>query len=114
MSDSLEVSGTDLRYLITAYLFDHGPATVEELVDALAYHGFRTAARPSKAISDALRWEVAHGRVIRFQRGRYGPGDMPRSTEYRIYKRVQALHARVAELSLKGGQPQRPSGQPAA
>jgi hypothetical protein len=39
MSQLLAVSGTDLRYLLTAYLFDHGPATVEELVDALAYHG---------------------------------------------------------------------------
>lgn len=114
MSDSLEVRGTDLRYLVTAYLFDHGPATVEELVDALAYHGFCTAGRASKAISDALRWEIAHDRVIRFRRGRYRPGSMPRSTEYRIYKRVQSLHARVAELSLRGGQEQRPPGQPAA
>jgi hypothetical protein len=59
VSQLLTVSGTDLRYLLTAYLFDHGPATVEELVDALAYHGFRPIGRPSKAVSDALRWETA-------------------------------------------------------
>jgi hypothetical protein len=53
------VSGTDPRYLLTAYLFDHGPATVDELVDALAYHGFRLLGRPSKAVSDALRWELS-------------------------------------------------------
>jgi hypothetical protein len=100
MSDSLEVRGTDLRYLITAYLFDHGPATVDELVDALAYHGFRTAGRSSKAISNALRWEIAQQRVIRFKRGRYRPGSMQLSTQERIYKRVQELHAKAAELSL--------------
>ena len=41
MSNSVEVRGTDLRYLLTAYLFDHWPATVDELVEALMYHGFR-------------------------------------------------------------------------
>jgi len=96
MSDSLQVRGTDLRYLITAYLFDHGPATVDELVDALAYHGFRTAGRASKAISNALRREIAQERVIRFKRGRYRAGSMPLSTQERIYKRVQELHAKVA------------------
>jgi hypothetical protein len=114
MSDSVEVRGTDLRYLLTAYLFDHGPATVEELVDALAYHGFETVGRASKAVSDALRWEIEHGRVIRFRRGRYRPGKMPRSTEHRITSRVRALHDQVAELSLRGGQQQCPPGQPAA
>jgi hypothetical protein len=103
MSNSLEVRGTDLRYLLTAYLFDHGPATVVELVDALTYHGFRTVGRASKSVSDALRWERAHGRVIRFRRGRYRPGCMPRGTEHRIFKRVRALHDEVAELSLRGG-----------
>jgi hypothetical protein len=100
MSDSLEVRGTDLRYLVTAYLFDHGPATVDELVDALAYHGFCTAGCASKAISDAVRREIAQDRVIRLKRGRYRPGSMPLSTEERIYKRVQELHAKVADLSL--------------
>jgi hypothetical protein len=64
VSQLLTVSGTDLRYLLTAYLFDHGPATVEELVDALAYHGFRPIGRPSKAVSDALRWEMARARAV--------------------------------------------------
>ncbi len=71
MTDSLEVSGTDLRYLLTAYLFDHGGSTIDELVDALTYHGFHTVGRPSKAVSDALRWEMGQGRVIRLRRGRY-------------------------------------------
>ena len=81
MSQLLTVSGTDLRYLLTAYLFDHGPATVEELVDALAYHGFRPIGRSSKAVSDALRWEMARGRAIRIRRGNYRPGTMTRATD---------------------------------
>lgn len=114
MSDSLEVRGTDLRYLLTAYLIDHGPATVDELVEALAYHGFRAVGRASKSVSDALRTEITRGRVIRFRRGRYGPGIMPRATEYRILQRVRALHHEVAEMSLRGGHLQTRPDPPAA
>jgi len=103
MTNLLQVKGTELRYLLTTYLFDHGPATVAELVDALEYHGFFVSGRPSKAVSDALRCEMEHGRVIRFRRGRYRHGTMPRGTEHRIMKRVQALHAQVAELSRRAG-----------
>ena len=103
MTNLLEVRGIELRYLLTTYLFDHGPSTVAELVDALTYHGFCVGARPSKAVSDALRWEMVHGRVRRLRRGRYGPMSMPRATEHRISQRVLALHARVAEMSLRGG-----------
>ncbi|MFL6088087.1 MAG: hypothetical protein ACJ74F_33985 [Mycobacterium sp.] len=103
MSNTLRVKGTELRYLLTTYLFDHGPATVAELVDALTYHGFGVGGRPSKAVSDALRWEMTHGRVHRLGRGRYGPVSMPRGTEHRISQRVLALHARVAEMSRRAG-----------
>jgi hypothetical protein len=104
MSTSREVRGVELRYLLTTYLYDHGPATVEELVDALTYEGFDVGGRASKAVSDALRWEIAHGRVIRLGRGRYRPAWMPRATEYRIDQRVKALRAEVAKRSLEGGQ----------
>lgn len=102
MSMSLEVGGTDLRYLLTAYLVDHGPATVGTLVDALEYHGFRPPGRPSEAVSAALRRELDHGRVIRVRRGRYRAGTMPRATHHRIFKRVRALHDEVAGLSRNG------------
>jgi hypothetical protein len=104
MSTSREVRGVELLYLLTTYLYDHGPATVEELVDALTYQGFDVGGRASKAVSDALRWEIAHGRVIRLGRGRYRPAWMPRATEYRIDQRVKALRAEVAKRSLEGGQ----------
>jgi hypothetical protein len=101
VSQLLTVSGTDLRYLLTAYLFDHGPATVEELVDALAYHGFRPIGRSSKAVSDALRWETARARAIRISRGNYRPGTMSRATRHRIIARVRTLHDEVAALSRR-------------
>ncbi len=103
MSQLLTVSGEDLRCLLTAYLFDHGPATVEELVDALAYHGFQPIGRSSKAVSDALRWEMAHERAIRIRRGRYRPGAISRATHHRIVARVHTLHDQAAALSLRAG-----------
>lgn len=90
------VHGIELRYLLTAYLLEHGHADVAELVTGLIGQGFATAGRPSKAASDALRWEQAHGRVRKFGRGQYGPGAIPRGTEYRLHQRVQALRDEVA------------------
>jgi hypothetical protein len=98
--------GIELRYALTMHLVLHGPATIAELIDALSHHGFCVRGRPSKAVSDALRWEIEHGRVRRLARGRYGPAYIPRSTEYRIHERVLALRASTegADLSLRGGQ----------
>jgi hypothetical protein len=74
----------------------HGPATVATLTDMLEYQGFRVAGRASKAVSDALRWEIGRGRVRRLRRGLYGPGAMPRATEQHIHKRVMALRGEAA------------------
>lgn len=114
MSDSLEVRGTDLRYLLTAYLFDYGPATIDELVEALMYHNFRPAGRASKSVSGALRWEIFQGRAVRVRRGQYRPGTMPLATADRIYKRVRALHDGVAALSLTSRRLRTPPIPPAA
>jgi hypothetical protein len=93
------LKGIELRYVLAMQLAVHGPATISELIDVLDWHGFCVRGRPSKAVSDALRWEIAHGRVRRLDRGLYGPGYMPRGTEYRIHQRVLALRA-AAKLSL--------------
>lgn len=94
---------TDLRYLLVTHIYDHGVVSVEELVESLAHQGFSIRGRPSKTVSDALRTDVKIGRVIRRGRGRYGPGEMPRATEYRIDQRVLALRAKVAALSGRDG-----------
>jgi hypothetical protein len=62
--------GIELRYALTLHLAQQGPATIAELIDALTYHGFSVGGRPSKAVSDALRWEIGRGRVNRLARGR--------------------------------------------
>jgi hypothetical protein len=97
------LKGIELRYVLTMHLSQHGPATITEMIDALDWHGFCVRGRASKAVSDALRWEIGRGRVRRLGRGRYGPASIPRSTEYRIHQRVLSLRA-AAGLSLRGGQ----------
>ena len=97
--------GTELRYLLTDHLHVHGPATVAELAVMLARRGFVTHGRSSKAIPDALRWEIRLGRAGRRRRGQYVPGWMPRSTEHRIHTRVLALReeAQMCIRTPRGG-----------
>ena len=85
--------------MLTIHLAHNGPATIAEMIDALIGQGFCVRGRASKAVSDALRWEIARGRVRRLGRGVYGPRHIPRSTEYRIHQRVLTLRA-AAKLSL--------------
>jgi len=110
MNESRQLSGIELRYVLTMHLSQHGPATVTELIDAIGWHGFSVRGRASKAVSDALRWEIGRGRVHRLGRGRYGPAYIPRSTEHRMLQRVLALRAE-ARLSRGGGQRGVPPGQ---
>jgi hypothetical protein len=85
------LQGIELRYVVTMNLTVHGPATVVEIIELLEYQGFVIVGRASKTVSDALRWELRRGRVRRIRRGKYGPGQMPRSTEHYIHKRAIAL-----------------------
>jgi hypothetical protein len=89
------IRGIEPRYMLTFHLANQGPATVAELIEAIRHHGFRVRGWPSKAVSDSLRWEIEHGRVHRLGRGRYGPGYIPRSTDYRIHRRVLTLRSAV-------------------
>ncbi|WP_123028687.1 hypothetical protein [Mycolicibacterium stellerae] len=99
-TDRYALRGTELRYALTLYLFQHGPRRVADLIDALDFQGFDIPGG-AKAVSDALRWEIGHQRVRRLERGKYAPGSMPRATEHRIYTRVMVLRdeaaARTAE-----------------
>jgi hypothetical protein len=104
MDTRLRLQGLELRYVLTMYLVQHGPTTVEELIDAIRFQGFDVDGRASKQVSDALRWERRRGRVRRLARGLYGPGSVPRATEYRIYQRVLALRAAAKPLWLGGSQ----------
>ncbi|MGE2736273.1 hypothetical protein [Mycolicibacterium vaccae] len=95
MTETPVLRGTDLRYVIVDHLFRHGPADIPGIVEELRYHGFTIAGRPSKSVSDALRWEVRRGRLRRLRRGRFGPVDMPRTTAQRIHRRAMRLRAQA-------------------
>jgi hypothetical protein len=80
--------------------------SVRELVARLAARGFQLDGRASKIISDALRWEVRRGRVVRVARGRYRHGSAPISTARRI--RLFAARCRAWLAALASGEEPQP------
>jgi hypothetical protein len=75
------LAGRPLRYFLTLALVDSPTRlSVPDLVAALEAAGITTVVRPSKAVSDALRWEVRRGRVDRLDRSRYRARPIPEST----------------------------------
>ena len=72
--------------------------TVPEIVDKVEAFGLSIPGRASKTVSDALRWEVNKGRIVRLSRSRYGTGSMPRSTEWWIRTQVAAYKDVVAQI----------------
>lgn len=98
MTEKRVLRGIELRYVLTHNLDVHGPASIYEMLKLLESQGFAVVGHPSKAVSDALRWELRRGRARRLRRGVYGPGTMPRSTEYHIHQRVLDLFDEVARL----------------
>lgn len=90
----LRVRGMDLRHLLTTLIWDADrPMTVDELVRVFGERRIRLKGRPSKTVSDALRWEVGKGRLIRVCRSTYAPGRMPRSTRWWLRRRVNEIVA---------------------
>ncbi|MEM9612606.1 MAG: hypothetical protein AAF962_18220 [Actinomycetota bacterium] len=63
--------GRGLRMVLLAELVDRREASIGELTSALTAAGFDLEGRPSKVVSDALRWEVDAGRIERVGRWRY-------------------------------------------
>jgi hypothetical protein len=103
MTNPRILRGIELRYVLTVNLLLHGPATVATMIETLEWQGFGVVGRASKAVSDALRWEVKRDRVRRLRRGLYGPGAMPRSTEQHINNRVMALREESAAMRASDG-----------
>ncbi|MEM7340866.1 MAG: hypothetical protein AAF467_19570 [Actinomycetota bacterium] len=88
-----ELWGRSLRMILTSELMANGEMTVAQLVDTLDNAGHRILGRPSKVISDALRWEIANGRVARVARGRYRFVTAPATT----IRRIRTFAARCQE-----------------
>ncbi|HEX7824408.1 MAG TPA: hypothetical protein VF477_05880, partial [Mycobacterium sp.] len=103
MDDSRVLRGTELRYALTEYLGQHGTCSIATPIAGLTHQGFVIPGNAAKSVSDALRWEMGHCRCMSpghrsrsggdIGRSLYAPFYVPRSTEYRIHKRVSALRA---------------------
>jgi hypothetical protein len=81
--------GRGLRFVLVGHIEKHRTTTVAELARHVATLGYELPGRPSKVISDALRWEVARGRVVRTGRGEYTYGSAPKTTARRIRQFAQ-------------------------
>lgn len=88
------IRGIALRYLLSLALRDAGrPLTVSELIRAVHTAGFSIEGRPSKVVSDGLRWEIGRGRVERIGRGTYRFLGAPRPTLHRMRLRVASARS---------------------
>lgn len=104
-----------LRYLLLDELRRRPSMTVAELATRLADVGFTFTGRPSKVISDSLRWEVRRGRVERLARGVYRYRPTPWSTMRRVVLFARFCRAWVrAATSGHTPPPTPPNLRPAA
>ena len=84
--------GLALRSLLVLVLLDTGrPLTLPALTAAAERRGFAFAEHAGKEAADALRWEVARGRVVRVGRGVYTAGTVAKTTKHRMRARVAAV-----------------------
>ncbi len=110
--------GRPLRYLLVVILADaRRPLTIVELVSRCRADGAHLGERPSKVVSDALRWEVRERRggvrrVVRLRRGVYAIGEVPDSTMRWIRYRVAEARAwlRWVEAGAEFGEDGLPLG----
>ena len=92
------ITGRPLRCLLIDILASSvGPMSIAGLVDELERLSTPLAGRPSKVVSDALRWEIRNGRVARCGRGQYRFAGAPVTTLARIRRRARAVRRHLAE-----------------
>ena len=90
--------GRGLRHFLVAVLANaRRPMRIAERI---ADEPAQLNGRPSKVISDALRWEIARGRVRKTARGVYEYATAPRSTLRFIRQRVQRLRQLLQRATL--------------
>jgi hypothetical protein len=87
-----EALGLPLRSLLVVILAEAGhPLSVKQLIGRVEARGVVLTGRPSKSVSDALRWEVRRGRVLKVTRGVYVCGRVPDTTLRRMRHRARVL-----------------------
>ena len=94
--NSSRIPGPVLRGGVVPFLKRIAPhdASIEELLSHLSHLGLRFDAlspqdRPSKRLSDALRWSERRGFIERTGRGRYRYVHVPRTTLWRMQDRCK-------------------------
>ncbi|MEM7273555.1 MAG: hypothetical protein AAF547_10780 [Actinomycetota bacterium] len=100
--------GRALRFVLVELIGQRGTMTVAEMTAEVASAGYPVEGRLSKVISDALRWEVARGRVTRLRRGVYRIGQAPASTARRIRVFARACRAWILAQSAGESPPSTP------
>jgi hypothetical protein len=100
--DGYPLRGRGLRFVLVDELMRRrSEMTVAQLAACLEGEGHVVDGRLSKVISDALRWEVRRGRVVRISRGVYRYAGAPVSTARRI--RLFARHCRAWVVAVGRG-----------
>ncbi|HVM07938.1 MAG TPA: hypothetical protein VM345_05730 [Acidimicrobiales bacterium] len=93
-----EPLGLRLRSLLVVLLVEAGtPLTVRQLIARIEARGVVLDGRPSKLVSDALRWEVRRGRVVRVGLGVYRSGRIAETTLRRMRGRARVLQEAAAQ-----------------
>jgi hypothetical protein len=93
--------GRELRYRLSLTLLEsRRTMTTSELVASLEAVDFPIRGRPSKTVADALRSEIARGRVTRLDRARYRSGHIPpRTIRWMRAEVIAATERRAAETA---------------
>jgi hypothetical protein len=103
-ADGVCIPTRELRYVLTSTLVaSDRRMTVSELVRAVAALNISIAGRPTKVVSDALRAEVARGRVRRVSWGLYEAGTMPASTWRYVRRRARIAVANYQDRRARVG-----------
>lgn len=98
------LSGRALRFVLVDQIRRNQTMTIAQLVARLADQGHTLHGRPSKVISDALRWEDARDRIVRVGRGEYRYGTPPAATARRIRIFAERCDAWIVAV-MRGQQP---------
>ncbi len=112
LHDEDVLRGRGLRFVLVEEIRQRGTMTVAEMVSVVAEHGYTIAGRASKVISDALRWEIARGRIIRVERGVYTYGYTPPATARRIRLFARRCHAWILAATTGETPPPTPQTPP--
>ena len=83
------IIGNRIRSAACVVLFrTRRPMPLGELADAIEALGIPLGPRRTKTLADALRWEIARGRITRSGRGIYRAREIPRTTLNAMRDRV--------------------------